>query len=269
MIKNFCVHSICVIENEEDIIEFCLREALKWSDFIYVYDLNSSDKTWDIVKSMGSQRIIPWKQSAKPFSDGLRGEVFNAFKGNANEGDWWCRLDSDEFYVDNPKVFLSKISYPYSVVSGIAVEYYLASSDLAKIDFNKPIKDVLADIRYYKAENSEIRFFRHSRKLNWPNGASWPKHLGVVYNKQIVYRHYKYRSLSQIETRLRTRQESIELFEQWKVSFEDCIVKDTKGLSYDNRDGKLEFNWKKIKKYRRSLMKNLILFLMKLLRIWP
>lgn len=39
MIQNvFRIHSICVDKNEADIIEQCLKEASKWSDYIYVYN---------------------------------------------------------------------------------------------------------------------------------------------------------------------------------------------------------------------------------------
>ena len=45
------IHSICVVKNEADIVGYCLREALKWSDYVYVYDGESTDGTWEVVKS--------------------------------------------------------------------------------------------------------------------------------------------------------------------------------------------------------------------------
>ena len=65
MRDNFKIHSICVVKNEADIIEHCLTEAAKWSDYIYIYDGESTDGTWEKVLAMQSEKIIPWKRHDK------------------------------------------------------------------------------------------------------------------------------------------------------------------------------------------------------------
>jgi len=190
MSKDFKIHSICVVKNEADIVQYALQEASKWSDQIYVYDNGSTDGTWEIILNIQNEKIIPWKQDPKPFRESLRGEVFNAFKDRANEGDWWCRLDADEFYIHSPKDFLANVSSSH-VVWGIAVEYYLNQNDTNSLDFTQAIEQLLPEIRLYKAENSEARFFRHRSHLIWQINNAWPNHMGLVHPERILYKHYK------------------------------------------------------------------------------
>lgn len=240
MNKEFKIHSICVVKNEVDIIGYCLEQALHWSDYIYVYDGESNDGTWEKVLSMKSDRIIPWKQDGKVFQESLRGEVFNAFKDRAKPGDWWCHLDSDEFYPQSPREFLAKV-HPFNhVVWGIAIEYYLTYKDVDLIDFNQPISELLPLLGFYKIENSEPRFFRHRDGLVWDNG-SWPKHMGIVNKERIFYKHYKYRTPEQIQKRLDTRQSNRERgFPGWEHAVQtDWRQKltDHNKLHYDYQDG--------------------------------
>ena len=202
--QDFKIHSICVVKNEADIIEYCLEEASKWSDYIYIYDGESIDGTWEKVLAMQNDKIIPWKQNGKVFQESLRGEVFNAFKHQAKPGDWWCHLDADEFYLNSPREFLTRVQPPIHVVWGISIEYYLTTQDEELLDFTQPISKLLPQIRFYKAENSEPRFFRHRNGLLWDRG-SWPQHMGLVNKERILYKHYKYRSPEQIQKRLETR----------------------------------------------------------------
>ena len=212
MSRNFRIHSICVAKNEGDIIGACLQAALEWSDRIIVYDGQSDDNTWDVVSSMASDKIIPWKQDGKVFQESLRAEVFNAFRDGSRPGDWWCHLDADEFYMDeNPREFLARVPWPYHVVWGIAVEFYLTNQDVPPgytLQPEAPEAD-LSRLRYYAVTNSEPRFFRDRTRLVWPEAAGWPLNMGPAYPKRMLYRHYKYRSAEQMQRRLETRQKSV------------------------------------------------------------
>ena len=65
------IHCIMLTKNEADVIACCLQAALKWADFIYIYDNYSTDGTWEILQSLQSERIIPWKQHNQNYSDAL------------------------------------------------------------------------------------------------------------------------------------------------------------------------------------------------------
>lgn len=235
MKHDFKIHSICVVKNEADIIEHCLTEAAKWSDRIYVYDGMSTDGTWEKVQAMQNETIIPWKRHDKKFHDRLRGEVYNAFKHQANDGDWWCRLDADEFYLESPRNFLAKVKPQYHVVWGTAIDYYLTHGDKDTLDFSQPTAQLLPQLKYYQAVNSEPKFFRHRTGLAWHDEhAALPKHMGVVNRERILYQHYRYRTPQQIQTKLDTRrqcqQEPTERSQHWQ----DLLV-DREQLHYDDK----------------------------------
>jgi len=137
---DFRILGMCVVKNEADIIEECLLSAQKWCDRIFILDNGSNDGTWEIVQKMRNECIVPWKQDARPFRDPLRGLLFNAFHDEVRPNDWWCRLDADEFYIDEPRKFLSGISRFHRVVWGLAIEYYLTQEDVERIDFSEPLQ---------------------------------------------------------------------------------------------------------------------------------
>jgi glycosyltransferase involved in cell wall biosynthesis len=238
-LREFRIHAICVVKNEADIIEYCLKAASTWCDRIIVYDGKSTDGTWEKVQALASERIIPWKQDGKVFQESLRAEVFNAFRDGSRPGDWWCHLDADEFYFDNPRSFLSIVPWPFHVVWGIAVEFYLTDADLGLPD-DQSMKERLAALRHYRVENSEPRFFRDRKRLVWREDRGWPSLMGPVYQRRILYGHYKYRSPAQIQKRLDTRRQSVERgFPGWQHAIQstwrDKIVPASKlKVSMDN-----------------------------------
>lgn len=272
MKDRFKIHSICVVKNEADIIEYCLQQATKWSDYIYVYDGESTDGTWEKVLAMQSEQIIPWKRHDKVFQECLRGEVFNAFKHQAQDGDWWCRLDADEFYLESPRDFLQRVKAQYHVVWGIAIEYYLTHKDHETLDFTQATQQLLPQLKHYKVENSEARFFRHRSGLVWHDEhAAWPKHMGVVNRKRIFYKHYKYRTPHQIQQRLDTRRLSRSRgFEGWKHAMEkdwrEKLVS-SQELHYDD-DLKYQIDQEKLPHHLESLPKRTIKKVMHGVGIW-
>jgi glycosyltransferase involved in cell wall biosynthesis len=205
------IHGICLAKNESDLIRYSLQEKLSWCDFIYVYDNGSTDKTWEIAREMaeGSEgRIVLFRTDDKPFGDGLRGEVFNHFRGRADPGDWWCRADVDEFYAVNPREFLADVPPHHHVVWSIHIQYLFTELDLERFE-RKGESRIPDDLpRHYIANYSEPRFFRHRRGLVWNEKDAWPVHMGVVTPKRIPVRHYQFRSPEQIQRRLATRREA-------------------------------------------------------------
>lgn len=212
------IHGICIVKDEADIMEACLTKALEWCDQIYVFDNGSTDGTWELVKNMARRHpaIVPYKQDAQVFKDSLRYEIFQAFRGRAKPGDWWCRLDADEFYVDNPRVFLAKIPLRYGLVVTVSITYYFTDRDAERYEADPELflKQPLEErIRHYLAHWSEPRFFRHSADLTWrEDDGGFPAAAAQmqIYPVRIWLRHYQYRSPEQIERRLRTRWPAIQ-----------------------------------------------------------
>jgi hypothetical protein len=205
------IHGLCIIKNEADIIEQTLRAASTWCDHIYVFDNGSSDGTWEIVHRLASElaQIVPFKQDPQPFNDSLRGDILRAYKDRARSGDWWCILDADEFYVDDPRRFLAKVPSRCLAVWPQKYVYLFTDKDAAAFDqdperFDRglPIQDLLR--HYVRDTYSELRFFRHDPSLDELPSSD---ELHPVCPERIRLRHYAYRSPAQIHVRLETRRE--------------------------------------------------------------
>jgi glycosyltransferase involved in cell wall biosynthesis len=212
------IHSICLVKNESDIIAKTLKAATEWSDFIYVYDNGSTDETWEIVLNLSqkNKQIIPYKQDDSPFRNSMRGEVFNHYRGNSSEGDWWCRLDSDEVYIDDPRIFLAKVPQEYQIVVKASFEYYFTDKDLELYNHDPSLyaDDVPIEqkCRYYINNWSEPRFIRYKEDVEWSQNDEWPPSIwqeAPVYPIRIWLKHYQYRSPQQIQKRLDTRREAV------------------------------------------------------------
>lgn len=213
------IHSMCLVKNEADIIAQSLKAASKWSDFIYVFDNGSSDSTWEKVLSLSQEcpKIIPFKQENKPFNDKLRAEIFNYYRNNSSEEDWWLRLDADEIYIDDPRIFLAKIPPKYQMVIGALFVYYFTDKDLESYTKNPSLYDDHVPIeqrsRYYLNDWADPRCFRYKNNLSWDEntGDDWPSAIfkAPIYPIKIWIKHYQYRSPKQIQKRLETRSAAI------------------------------------------------------------
>jgi len=204
----------CLVKNEADMIEETLRHAARWCDRIFVFDNGSTDGTWDKVRALAKSevRVVPFKSSGVPFRDSLRAETFNQFRHECEPGDWWCKLDADELYYDDPRTFLAAVPRQHHVVWGVNFQFYFTDEDVARLEADPgaypPFTPAEQALRHYRCEYSETRFFRYRPGLAWGYGSA-PRHLGVVHPRRIRFKHYQYRSPEQIELRLRTRQEAI------------------------------------------------------------
>lgn len=260
MNNDFKIHCIVLCKNEADVINVCLSEAIKWADYIYVYDGGSTDGTWEAVNKLNHPGIIPWKQDPKVFRDGLRAEVFNEFRHQSSKGDWWLQLNADEFYVGNPRAFFSRVPRGQDLVWGIMAEYVLTERDVASIDFSLPFEKVMPLLRYYYVAWSERRAVRYRDGLIWNDDWAWPRHAGVVARERLIYKHYPCRSPKQMQARGKARKESrdsaitlaIEAgdkcysrgFEGWKEDVEDwrLTIKNSKEFMFDDGIGPLKID---------------------------
>lgn len=267
------IHSILLIKNEADIVAHCIRESLRWSDYIYVYDGASSDGTWDIVQQLRSDRVILFKSDGKVFKEGLRAEVYNRYADRAREGDWWCQLNSDEFYVDDPRTFLASVPSRFHVVWGLFIQYYLTETDLQTLNFDHPVGEILKSIRHYRADHAERRFFRHRNRLQWSEDDAWPRHLGITYPKLIRFRHYPYRSPAQIQMRLDVRRDNrARGFEGWEHASDEnwrSKIFSASTLHLDAGDGRIILEEDKLPVHMGSRSQRMIQRVMHGLGLWP
>jgi len=238
------IHAMCIVKNESDIIAQCLRSAVLWCDYIYVYDNGSTDGTWERVLELAKEykEVVPYKQDDKPFKDGLRAEIFNHYRANSSNDDWWCRLDADEFYIDDPRIFLAKVPRDYTVVWTANFSYYFTDRDAEQYRKdpslyadNVPVEE---KIRYYINHWSEARFFRYDERLVWNDeNEGFPSviYQSPTYPVRMWQRHFPYRSPQQIEKRLKTRRSTLkdgvfahEAMPNWAKVIDRAVIKDAR-----------------------------------------
>jgi len=235
------IFGICLIKNEADIIEFCLEEGAKWATKIFVYDNGSEDDTWEIVNELArrNDKIVPYKKEALPFRDNLRAAVFNNYRNLAKEGDWWCfRMDSDEFYIDDPREFLKTIPNQYHVVAKASYDYRLTFEDVDEFKFQNRSPHDAIQLKYYNPLlYTEKRFFRHRNRLLWDDTKSFPNHMGILYPEYIKVKHLQYRSPQQMQDRLHKKK-----------------IATQQGYQYFKRHDNEE-DWKELLIHRQELIK--------------
>jgi hypothetical protein len=200
--------STCVVKNENDIIRETLTAAAQWCNVLYVHDTGSTDGTWETVLDVAShlEPVVPYKREERLFHGDVRRETFDCYRLEAQEGDWWCSLDADEIYIDNPRAFLGAVAPEYGVVWSSCYEFLFTDRDVERY---RQDPSLYADhipvgdrVRYYANTWSEPRFYRHQGNQSWegrpaPAGRSLPL--------RIRYKHFQYRSPEQIQKRLDTR----------------------------------------------------------------
>lgn len=236
------IFAMCVVKNEADIIHHSINEAATWADKVIVYDNGSTDGTWQKVNNMKSSKIIAFKQDHKPYSDGLRADIFNAFKHELKEDDWWVIQDGDEIYDQSPRKFIENQSGYFHHINGKKIDFCFDLEQLDKLSFTEDFsKDIVLFTHYTPAAWSEPRAIRHRSKLVWEEKKIWPAHMGLVCENAINIRHYPLRSANQIKTRWNTRKDvkkrGGQLFNHWeKEDWRDYYsrkAKDLKKVDYD------------------------------------
>jgi hypothetical protein len=239
------IHALCIVKNEADVLRETLITALHWCDHIYVFDNGSDDGTWELVKDLADQylQIVAYMQDDVLYTNGLRADIFNAFRSNAGPQDWWCALDADEFYIDDPRIFLAKLPANLQTVWSASLNYYFTDRDA--ISYRQdPVKFLQTPIqqrlRYYCNNWGELRFFRHRDDIVWnrTQGGFPPIMFAApACPIRIWLKHYQYRSPEQIERRLRTRLPAMKA----STGFWHEVTPNWTAAIATKRDGPLDF----------------------------
>jgi glycosyltransferase involved in cell wall biosynthesis len=209
------IHCLCIVKDEEDILGEVIEDASRWADNIFIADNGSEDKTLDVIHEMELRfpQVTFLGILEEPFTNEIRGKMFNMVKSVSELGDWWCRLDADEIYIDNPRRFLAELPGYVDVVISSAFNFYFTDKDLEKYNENPEYFlsfPVGQRMRYYSNNWSEYRFVKHTRAFDWPPCRGWPRNLYCRAKKRIRLRHYPDRSPCQIVRRLEIRRKAIE-----------------------------------------------------------
>jgi len=212
MESRFKVFALVVVKNEGDIIFDTIESATTWADKIFILDNMSTDDTWEKLTKLEKkyENVILWGQYSGKFNEGLRQILYREYRSYADKDDWWCRLDGDEFYIDNPKVFLGKLSNNIDHVYNASFQYYLTEND-----YNSQIAEgnhsdfTYKSMEWYKCNHSEIRFVKNKPNICWTQKEGWPCNLLNAATSRIRLKHFQYRTIEQIKNRFLVRGEDV------------------------------------------------------------
>ncbi|MGB8700746.1 MAG: glycosyltransferase family 2 protein [Thermosynechococcaceae cyanobacterium] len=207
------IYGLCVVKDEDDIIQQSINHALKFCDCIIILDNGSTDETWNILQDLARQhtnQIILFGQSTEPFRDSIRSLIYNEFHKQLSEEDWWLRLDSDEFLVQDPRHFIQATHREKAdFIQAWQIQFYYTDQDHKNWLAGQDLRDnsIIERRRYYKINWREYRFFRNQSHQSWDinQSSQWPNGLQTVAHKKIYNRHYQYRDPEQIQKRLKGR----------------------------------------------------------------
>jgi hypothetical protein len=203
------------VRDEADILRQCLDHALKWVDAVYVFDTGSVDNTWEIVRDFASRekRVVPMRKEPVFYSDSrVRGYMFHVARQKMREGDWFLRIDADEFHHITPPQFVKNCMRKHETVA--YHQYYdfrLLQSELDEWnrgeetlkDRQRPIEDRR---RHYTVSHySEPRLCRYRGTMQWPATVSFPFNAGYVARERLPIRHYPHRDPVQLQRRCKVR----------------------------------------------------------------
>jgi len=208
-------HALLPVRDEADIIGQCLEHALTWADAIFVFDTGSVDNTWEIVQDFASRdkRIVPIRKEPVYFSETrLRSYMFHVARQNMHNGDWFLRVDADEFHHIAPPEFVkNRMGKHETAAYHQYYDFHLLQSEVnawnageeTLKDRRRPIEDRRR--HYTVSEYSEPRLCRYRETMQWPVTVSFPFNAGYVARERLPIRHYPYRDPVQMERRCRLR----------------------------------------------------------------
>lgn len=206
------IYCLSIVKNEDDIIGDVLLEASKWADKIFIADNGSSDNTVEEIQSVVSttDNVEFLGVIDEPFTDEIRGKLFNQVSHVSKPGDWWCRLDADEYYIDDPRQFLSRLPNDIDNVWAASYQFYFTDIDYFSYKGN-PAEFLSTPLdqrfKYYLNNWSEPRFAKHTDYFDWPQTSAWPSYMVACASQRIRLRTYQHRSPEQIVKRLLIRNE--------------------------------------------------------------
>jgi hypothetical protein len=198
--------AMMLVKDERDVVPACIERARSWADRIIVLDNGSSDGTWEYITENADEQLIAWKQTTENFRRSFRADMFNAFRHLASPGDWWAKVDADEFFYEDPRKFLAGVPWWADVVHKRTIDFVLTEEDVEEHEFSGEFTADREKIRYYRVNKKTARrFFRHRKNLKWPGSEQAPVNAGVSAPEPITVLHYQLRSPEQIQRRLDVR----------------------------------------------------------------
>lgn len=204
-------HVLLPVRDEADIISQSLAHMLTWADTISVFDSGSVDSTWEIVQDFAARdkRVLAMKKDAVFYSENrLRGWLFHQARQYMRTGDWFLRVDADEFHHIPPPKFVTTRLAPHETI--VYHQYYDFRLPQSEVDDWETGRETVSDrVRpiserrrwFTPSIYSEPRLCRYRESMQWPPTVSFPFNAGYTARERIPIRHYPHRDPEQLRGR--------------------------------------------------------------------
>jgi hypothetical protein len=200
-------HALLPVRDEGDIIAQCIKHLLTWADAIYVFDTGSEDQTWDWINEIAhrEKRVTILGRRTVYFSDALvRGWMFNVAREHMRPGDWFLRVDADEFHHIPPPEFVRRMRRFETIAYHQYYDFQLTESEAKAwfLDTDKATERArpIEERRRYFTPSvySEPRLCKYRETMRWPPSTSFPINAGYVARERLPIRHYPHRDPEQL-----------------------------------------------------------------------
>ncbi len=210
------IYGVCVVQDEADVIRECLSWAARFCKRIRVWDLGSTDGTWEILQEMAGDQIQVFRKEGTPYSSSLRGRIAAEWRPELEKGAWIYILDADEFLVGDPGPILAAAEHEGASLVGVWQANFFPTrqtlADIHRFGESEWARQPLADrFRHYRVEWFEWRFVHMTPDLTWDTSGQYSSFRTssgqppARSHTAMVVRHYRYRSPQQVAKRFSTR----------------------------------------------------------------
>lgn len=211
------LHALCVVKNEADVIEESVRWAAGFCDRVWVWDLGSSDGTYELLQRLTLRGVHVNQRAELSYSKTVRAELLATIRPELPVGSWLYVLDADEFLAADPRPLLQAATAKGAhLVRAWHCNFYPTPADLeciATLGLEAwEALPLFERLRHFRPEWMERRFVRLTEEFIWEGrdgrskmrlqGGGKPRPFG----RAALVRHYRYRGPTQVTKRYETRQ---------------------------------------------------------------
>ncbi|MFX0202002.1 MAG: glycosyltransferase family 2 protein [Candidatus Hodarchaeota archaeon] len=194
------------MKNEEDIIADSVTHAARFCDKVFVIDNGSIDDTWDIVKGLGLQNVVPVFSKDFVFRDYLRLRFMETRKEELGLDNWWYMFDADEFLLDVPFDAIAKAEEEGADCIAVEVINFLLTTEEVRDAEENGRQETWRDRKHYVLyESGPVKFFKNTEYADYTICDFVPFGIMRECSQRLLMKHYPYRSLAQLKKRVYTR----------------------------------------------------------------
>lgn len=207
------LYGIGTAKNEDDVIGDSIEHALRYCDKVIYLDNDSADRTWEVIQEKAAQhpdRVVAFGKIDLPFTNGIRRLIYDAYNSSElGPGDWWMKLDADEFVHEDPRPVIDEaVDAGKDGIRAWHAQFYLTDVDVAALEAGE--EDVSLPVterrRYYRTNWRQVHLWRNVPGGEWGDPSlTTPGHVARIHSRAVLNRHYQFRDPDQITRRLAAR----------------------------------------------------------------